>query len=34
MFAAVRTAYALDFRDMTFDNFKGIDIDLRTCNLA
>jgi hypothetical protein len=24
----------LDFRDMTFDNFKGIDIDLRTCNLA
>jgi adenylate cyclase class 2 len=34
MFEAVRTAYALDFRDMTFDNFKGIDIDLRTCNLA
>lgn len=34
MFEAVRTVYALDFRDMTFDNFKGIDIDLRTCNLA
>ena len=34
MFEAVQAAYALEFRDMTFDNFKGIDIDLRTCNLS
>ncbi|ETW95798.1 MAG: adenylate cyclase [Candidatus Entotheonella factor] len=34
IFEAVRTAYDLPFSDMTFDNFRGLAIDLRTCQLT
>ncbi len=34
IFQAVCTAYALSVTDMTFDNFTGITVDLRTCQLA
>lgn len=34
IFEAVRTAYDLPFRDLTFDNFRTLCIDLRACNLT
>ncbi len=34
IFEAVCTTYNLHLTDMTFDNFRGLDIDVRTCNLT
>jgi adenylate cyclase, class 2 len=34
IFAAVCTAYKLQVPDMTFDNFRMLDIDIRTCHLT
>jgi adenylate cyclase class 2 len=34
IFEAVRTTYDLSFSDMTFDNFRGLTIDLHTCPLT
>jgi adenylate cyclase class 2 len=34
IFDAVRSAYELSFSDMTFDNFRGLSIDLRACQLT
>lgn len=34
LFEAVCAAYDLHFRDMTFDNFQALAIDLRTCRLT
>ena len=33
IFDAVRSAYNLTFSDMTFENFRGLSIDLRACQL-
>jgi adenylate cyclase class 2 len=34
IFAAVCAAYKLQVTDMTFENFRTLDIDLRTCHLT
>jgi adenylate cyclase class 2 len=34
IFAAVCAAYKLQVTDMTFDNFRTLDIDIRTCHLT
>jgi adenylate cyclase class 2 len=34
IFEAVRSTYDLSFSDMTFDNFRGVAIDLHTCQLT
>jgi adenylate cyclase class 2 len=34
IFEAVRSTYDLSFNDMTFDNFRGVAIDLHTCQLT
>jgi adenylate cyclase class 2 len=34
IFEAVRSTYGLSFSDMTFDNFRGLAIDLHTCQLT
>jgi adenylate cyclase class 2 len=34
IFEAVRTAYQLSITDMTFDNFRTLDVDVRSCHLA
>jgi adenylate cyclase class 2 len=34
IFEVVRTTYGLPFRDMTFDNFRDLAIDLHTCQFA
>jgi adenylate cyclase class 2 len=34
IFEAVRTTYQLPFSDMTFDNFRGLTIDLHACQFT
>lgn len=34
IFEAVRTTYGLQCTDMTFDNFRALHVDVRTCRLA